>query len=156
MKKVLIALDYDPTAQKVAEKGYALAKSMGAEVTLLHIITNAHYYSTAGVNPILGFTDYANVVPLLIENTENLEVETLKFLERTKAHLADPTIKTIAKQGSFADSILETAKETGADILVMGSHSRRWLENILMGSVTEKVLNDTEIPLFIVPLRQKK
>jgi nucleotide-binding universal stress UspA family protein len=156
MKKVLIALDYDPTAQKVAEKGYALAKSMGAEVTLLHIITNAHYYSTVGVNPILGFTDYANVVPLLIENTENLEVETLKFLDRTKAHLADPTIKTIVKQGGFADSILETAKETGADILVMGTHSRRWLENILMGSVTEKVLNDTEIPLFIVPLRQKK
>lgn len=155
MKNILIALDYDPTAQKVAEQGYALAKSMGAKVTLLHIITDAHYYSTAGVNPIMGFTDYANVVPLLIENTENLEVETLKFLDRTKSHLADSNIKTIVKQGNFADSILETAKETGADILVMGSHSRRWLENILMGSVTEKVLKNSEIPLFIVPIRQK-
>lgn len=154
MKKVLIALDYDPTAQKVAEKGYAIAKSMGAEVTLLHVISDAHYYSTVGVNPILGFTDHANVVPLLIENSENLEIETLKFLDRTKAHLGDITIKTLANQGDSADSILKTAKEIGADILVMGSHSRRWLENILMGSVTEKVLKNTEIPLFIVPLKK--
>ncbi len=156
MKKVLITLDYDPTAQKVAETGYTLAKSLGAKTTLLHIITDAHYYSTVGVNPILGFTNYANVVPLLLENTENLEVETLKFLERTKSHLGDATIDTIVKQGDFADSILETAKEIGADIVVMGSHSRRWLENILMGSVTEKVLKNTEIPLFIVPLKHKE
>lgn len=156
MKKVLIALDYDPTAQKVAEKGYALAKSMGAEVTLLHAISDAHYYSTVGVNPILGFTDYANVVPLLIENTENLEIETLKFLERTKTHLGDVNIKTLAKRGDLADTILETAKEIGADIIVVGTHSRRWLENILMGSVTEKVLKLAEIPLLIVPLKQKQ
>jgi len=32
MKKVMIALDYDPTAQKIAEAGYSLAKEMGAEV----------------------------------------------------------------------------------------------------------------------------
>ena len=38
MKKVLIALDYDPTAQKVAEAGYSLAKSLNAEVILLDLI----------------------------------------------------------------------------------------------------------------------
>jgi nucleotide-binding universal stress UspA family protein len=35
----------------------------------------------------------------------------------------------------------------------MGSHSRRWLEKILMGSVTETVLHKTTIPLFIVPTK---
>ena len=38
MKKVLIALDYNPTAQKVAEMGHAMAKAMKAEVVLLHIL----------------------------------------------------------------------------------------------------------------------
>ena len=42
MKKVLIALDYDPTAQKVAETGFSLAKTMGAEVILLHVISDVH------------------------------------------------------------------------------------------------------------------
>jgi nucleotide-binding universal stress UspA family protein len=45
------------------------------------------------------------------------------------------------------------AKSLGTDILVMGSHSHRWLENIIMGSVTAKVLRLTSIPLFIVPTK---
>jgi nucleotide-binding universal stress UspA family protein len=47
LKKVLIALDYDPTAQKVAETGYSLAKAMGAEVILLHAISDPVYYSSS-------------------------------------------------------------------------------------------------------------
>jgi nucleotide-binding universal stress UspA family protein len=41
-----------------------------------------------------------------------------------------------------------------ADVIVIGSHSRKWLENIVMGSVTEKVLHHTSIPLLIVPTRK--
>ena len=37
MRKVLIALDYDPSAQIVAETGFSFAKTMGAAVTLLHV-----------------------------------------------------------------------------------------------------------------------
>ena len=46
MKKVLIALDYDPTAKKVAEVGFEFAKAMGAEVVLLHVISDPVYYSS--------------------------------------------------------------------------------------------------------------
>lgn len=151
----MIALDYDPIAQKVAEKGYKLAHTMRAEVTLLHVITNARYYSTVGVTPIMGFTDYVNAVPMFLEKTDDLKAETHKFLNRTKKYLEDDSIKTMVKEGNLADTILETAKEIGADVIVMGSHSRRWIENILLGSATEKVLKDTEIPLFIVPLKKQ-
>jgi nucleotide-binding universal stress UspA family protein len=48
------------------------------------------------------------------------------------------------------------ADELHADIIILGSHSRKWLENIIMGSVTEKVLHNTKIPLLIVPTRNKK
>jgi nucleotide-binding universal stress UspA family protein len=43
-----------------------------------------------------------------------------------------------------------------ADIVVLGSHSRKWLENVVMGSVTEKVLRQTSKPLFIVPTKKLK
>ena len=71
-----------------------------------------------------------------------------------KKHLGDVTIQTDLKEGDFADSILAAAKEFHADIVVIGSHSRKWLENIVMGSVTEKVLRHTSIPLFIVPTKK--
>ena len=40
-----------------------------------------------------------------------------------------------------------------ADVIVMGSHSRSGLDKILMGSVAEKVLHHTSIPLFIIPTK---
>lgn len=156
MKKVMIALDYDPIAQKVAEQGFKLARTMRAEVTLLHIITNSRYYSTTGVTPIMGFTDHMNVVPLFLEKNDDLKGEMHKFLNRTKEYLGDDSIKTLVKEGDLGSTILDTAKELGADLIVMGSHSRRWIENILLGSVTEKVLKNTEIPLFIVPLKEQE
>ncbi len=61
----------------------------------------------------------------------------------------------LVKEGDFAESILNAAKEVNADIIVVGSHSRKWMENIVMGSVTEKVLHHTTIPLFIVPTKKQ-
>ena len=78
------------------------------------------------------------------------------FLEKSKVHLGDESIKTTVRSGDFADTILETAREMNADIIIMGSHSRKWLENIVMGSVTEKVLHKTTIPLVIIPTGLKK
>jgi nucleotide-binding universal stress UspA family protein len=62
----------------------------------------------------------------------------------------------LVEEGEYADSILKTAKGMHADVIVMGSHSRKWLENIVMGSVTEKVLHHSSIPLFIIPTRKHK
>lgn len=156
MNRVLIALDYDPTAQKVAEVGFTMAKSMNAEVILLHVITDPVLYSTAGYSPIMGFTGYMDMAPVQFESIDGLKNASLQFLEKSKHHLGDKTIRTLVKEGDFADAILETAQEVNADIIVVGSHSRKWLENIVMGSVTEKVLHNTSIPLFIVPTKQKK
>jgi nucleotide-binding universal stress UspA family protein len=38
----------------------------------------------------------------------------------------------------------------------MGSHSKKWLENIVMGSVTQEVLHQTTIPLYIIPTKKRK
>jgi nucleotide-binding universal stress UspA family protein len=49
---------------------------------------------------------------------------------------------------------LEAAKEQHADFVVLGSHSQKWLENVIMGSVAEKVLRLTTIPLHIIPTKK--
>lgn len=155
LKKVLIALDYDKSAQKVAEAGYVMAKAMNAEVVLLHVISDPVYYASVEYSPIMGLTDSLGVDPLKFEGIERLKEVSQHFLDDTKNHLGDATIQTMLREGDFADSILAVAKELHADILVMGSHSRKWLENIVMGSVTEKVLRQTSIPLFIVPTKKR-
>jgi nucleotide-binding universal stress UspA family protein len=154
LKKVLIALDYDQTAQKVAEMGFSMAKAMNAEIVLLHVVADAAYYSTLDYSPIVGFAGYMDVVPMQLETMEGLKKVSQHFLNKLKHHLGDETIQIQVVEGDFAESILDAAKELHADIIVLGSHSRRWLEEILMGSVTEKVLHHTTKPLFIIPTKK--
>ncbi len=156
LKKVLIALDYDPTAQKVAESGFSFAVGAGAEIILLNVVSFPLFVPTPEYSPIMGFSGYMDMSPDLADGEEVQKESARLFLEKSKYHLGDESIKTIVKSGDFADTILETAKELEADIIIMGSHSRKWLENILMGSVTEKVLQHTTIPLLIIPTGLKK
>ena len=156
MKKVLIALDYDPSAQKIAESGYALAQSMNAEITLLHVVSEPNYYATVGVSPITGFNDQLNVIPLALDSMDDLKAEAHKYLNRIKNHLGGASIHTSVQEGEAEDAILGTAKSLHADIIVLGTHSRRWIENILMGSVAEKVLKNTQVPLYIIPLKKSE
>ena len=154
MKKILIALDYDPTAQKVVEQGYSLAKAMGAEVILMHVVTDPTYYTSTEYSPIMGFGGYMDVAQLYPTPTDGLKLASQHFLEKTKHHLKDDAIQITIKEGDIADSILKTAKEVHADIIVVGSHSRKWLENIVIGSVARDVLNNSKIPLYIIPTKK--
>lgn len=153
MKKLLIALDYDPTAQRVAETGYALAKALDARVTLLHVMSDPLYYTSAGFSPVMGFSGYIDMGPMMVDSAEQLINSSMQFLEKTREHLGDETIHTMLKEGDFAESIIEAANELNSDIIVIGSHGRKWLEKILMGSVTEKVISLTNKPLYVVPTK---
>ena len=155
MKKVLIALDYDPNAQKVAELGFAMGKAMSAEVILMHVIGDPAFYSSTVYDPIMGFGGFVNTGMLDPDMVNNLKSESQQFLDKSKAHLGDDTIQTYIIEGDIADSIIEVAKELNIDVIVMGTHSRKWLENLVMGSVTEKVLRHTTTPLFIIPTKQE-
>ena len=101
MKKVLIALDYNPTAQKVAEVGFSMAKSMNAEVILLHVITDPVFYSTAGYSPIMGFTGYMDMGPVQLDSVDGLKNASLQYLDKSRQHLGDKNIQTNSKRRRF-------------------------------------------------------
>lgn len=153
MKKILIALDYNPSAQKIAETGYALAKSMNARVILLHVVSDAAYYSSLNYSPIMGFDSFSNLDILQTDIVEELKKGAQEYLDKSKQHLGDETIQTVIKDGDFGKSILDAATEMNVDIIVMGTHSQHGLDKILMGSVAEKVLHHSSIPLFIIPTK---
>ncbi len=155
MKKVLIALDYNPTAEKVAEMGYKLAKAMNAGVTLFHVVADPVYYTSREFSPVMGYTGFSDIGTLPYINVDALKEAAENFLNETKKHLGDEKIRVKVGEGDDASAILEAGEDMKADLIVMGSHSQRWLEKILIGSVTEEVLDKTSIPLFIVPTKRK-
>lgn len=152
MKKVLIAIDYNPTAQNIAKKGYELAKSMNAQIILLHVVADYTYYSSLDYSPIMGFDSFSNLGVLQTNTIVELQNAAHDYLDKTKEYLGDDSIQTMVKDGDFGQAIVDAAKELDVDVIVLGSHSRRGLEKILMGSVAEKVLRNSTLPLFIIPV----
>jgi nucleotide-binding universal stress UspA family protein len=129
IKKVLIAMDYDETSQKVAEQGFAMAKAMDAKVILLHVISEQPAYYSA----------YTYMREFRVDIIDDLQKSIHVFLDKAKKLLGDESIQTVVEFGEIADIILGTAKDLDVDIIVMGSHSRRWLESIILGSEAEAV-----------------
>lgn len=154
MKKILIAIDYHPTAEKVALYGHKIAKAMGANVALLHVLADAIFYSSSIYDPIMGFGGYTDLSMTPITIANDLEQNTYLYLNKIKKFLEDENIKNYVKNGNCADVIIETAKEFEAEMIVMGSHSQKWLEHIFIGSETEKVLRKINLPLYIIPTKK--
>lgn len=153
MKKILVALDYNPTAEKIAETGYNLSKAMNAQTVLLHVTSGPTYYSYLNYSPIMGFEGFSSLDTTQTDIAVELKNVAQKYLDKSKRHLGDEAIQTVVKNGDFGQTILNTAEEIKADIIVMGTHSRRGLEKILMGSVAEYVLHHTSIPVLIIPTK---
>ena len=151
MKKVLIAVDYHPNATKVVKAGYELAKTLNANVCLLHVVMEFGYYNTQ-YPTFMGYDSLSmgtnmNVHKDLLEVSDN-------YLDKISNYLEDPEVETRTEEGETADTILDYAKKWNADMIVMGTHSHSMLEKLLMGNVASKVLEHSHIPIYLVPIKE--
>jgi len=153
MKKVLIALDNNAGAQKVAATGYELSKALHAHTILMHVASDIAYYSSLNYSPITGFDAFSNLDVEQTNAIDELKRTAQDYLDNAKISLGDETIETVLEEGDYAENILQTAKKMKADIIVVGTHSRKGIDKLLLGSVAEKVLQNTTIPLFIIPVK---
>lgn len=152
MKKVLIALDYHPVSEKVAEKGYELAQNMNAEVCLLHVLDDVSFYG-AQYPTFLGYEGYPGIGPDFNVAVEMQNIAR-EFLDKAAKHLDDPNLTTHLAEGNTARALLDYAEEWQADLIVMGTHSHSALEKLFMGTVAQKVLEKTKIPVYMVPVKK--
>lgn len=149
MKKVCIALDYNPSASKIAETGHSLARSLEAELTLVHVITDAAYYAV-DYAPFMGFeTPFMHTYSELAEDLRN---GAEKYLSASSQHLGSRNIKTAVLTGDTANAILDYASEQNIDLLVIGTHSHTGLANILMGNTAVRLVKHSKIPILVVPV----
>ncbi len=151
MKKICIALDYNPTAEKIAETGYAYAKALGAEIALVHVISDVAYYAR-DYEPFMGYESSFN--PASVKVAAELVRVADNFLITIAEHLGGSDIRTEVLEGGTANTILDYCNENDVDLLVMGTHSHSVLENILMGSTAVKVVRHAKIPLLVVPTKK--
>ncbi len=152
MKRILIAIDYSPAAEKVAETGYALAKSLKAEVVIVHVITEAAFYAM-DYSPIMGYKGAYTAGT--IEVLEDITKEAENFLAATVRHLGDNSITTMVLQGETHEAILQCSIDWKADLIILGSHSHHGLERLFSTDTASYFLKHSTIPLLAIPTDEK-
>ncbi len=151
MKRILVALDHSPSAERVAESGYALAKAMHAELMLLHVITEPAYYAME-YSPVLGYKGgYTTGVTALIDD---IKKEAEDFLAAFVHHLGDHSIHTTVQEGETIDTILKYSEDWKADLLVTGSHTHTGINRVLLTDIAAHLLAHSTIPLLIIPTKK--
>ncbi len=158
IRKILIGIDDSKFAEHAADYGFDLAVKFGAAVGLVSIIEPVvlPQGNTTGIDPVMGMP---------FQNA-GLGVEDMEVLEIQKNHadnIVNQTIERFKKEnieithftdfGSTADGILSCGKEYGADLIVIGTHSRTGLDRFLMGSVAEDVIRHADVPVLVVPFK---
>jgi nucleotide-binding universal stress UspA family protein len=130
-------VDFFPASLRAVDYAIGLAQKYDAKLHLLHV-----------VSPILYSTEqYAFTVSDIIDSMKKQSARKMKKLER-KARAAGLTIYTDVRTGEVKREIESAVRATKADILVMGTHGRRGMEKWFLGSVTERMLRRSPIPVL--------
>jgi nucleotide-binding universal stress UspA family protein len=141
-KHILVPVDGSETAQKAAEKAAGLAKAFGSAVTVIYVI-DPYPFTGLGSDFAYGQAEYLSAATAEAEQAIQAAKQTLQQ--------AGVTPKTrVVEEHSTWRGILNAAQTTGADLIVMGSHGRHGLEKIVLGSVAQRVLSHSHLPVFVV------
>ena len=139
-KKILVPLDGSPNAETVLPHAEALAKSENAELIILRV-------------PNIPTAEYIAIDPIVASTVrQDIRTEAAKYVTETVNNLKKDNIKAtgITKEGPVPDTILDVAVETQADMIAMSTHGRTGVKRWLMGSVADKIVHHSHIPVMLI------
>jgi len=144
VERILVALDHSPVGHAILDYASAVARGLGASLTLL----NVH----EPPNEMIGVVSGATVGGELVAE----HAAGVALLDRALAILAaqgiEPIDRIVERAPSASDAILTHARRGAFDLIVMGTHGRKGLSRLVMGSVAEAVLRDAPCPVLTVHL----
>jgi nucleotide-binding universal stress UspA family protein len=144
-RNILIATDGSELAQKAVSHGLSLAKSVGAKVTAIIVETPFNVFDVpeSGLDQMSEF--YTRHAQLIQEHAK-------KVLGRvaTEAQKAGVPCEVVQVENAQPhQAIIITAEDKKCDLIVMASHGRSGVSGVLLGSVTNKVLTHTKLPVLV-------
>jgi len=143
LKKILVATDFSEPSDAALAYGRELARTFGASLTVLHIVDNilTRAYGTDGV--VLADPELQRE----IETSAQRQVDALLFDEDRKMFGA---VGHVITSNSPSAAIVTYARDASVDLIVMGTHGRGAIAQLLMGSVAERVVRVAPCPVLTV------
>jgi nucleotide-binding universal stress UspA family protein len=135
--RILVAVDGSESAKKAFEKSIYLAQRCDSKLDVIHVVLDSTYGG-----------DSATTFDLIDE----LKEKGKKLLEQCKnrAESNNVSVETFLKLGDYAQVIIDTASENNYDLIVMGSRGLSVFKELLLGSVSFKVMHHAKCPVMVV------
>lgn len=141
LERILCPTDFSDFSERAYDYGLSLARHYNAELYLLHVVRPV----------IVGYPEYAipdSVSEFYGELREYAEEQLREF---AKVHAEGGVqAKVTVHEGVVTESILNFARENSIDMIVMGTHGRRGVQRLTVGSVTERILRRAGCPVLVV------
>ena len=145
MKKILVPTDYSDCSRAAFARALALARQLGLEIELLHVF---HLPTIAGVGHVLiAMPDQPYQRAL-----DWMEEEATKAMKSFLAEFdtGGVLVGTRVESGRAVETILTIAHEGDFDLIVMGTHGRTGVAHLILGSVAEKIVRKSPVPVLTV------
>jgi nucleotide-binding universal stress UspA family protein len=142
--QILVPFDGSPTSEKALDEAIRLARLTGARLRLLHVVDELSYVN--GFETAMNYTN--EIVPLM-----QAAGEKLLALGRQKAvdqGVDTDSVLIVGGPGRICEHVAEQARSAGADLIVVGSHGRRGMGRVLMGSDAEQIVRTAPVPVLVV------
>lgn len=144
-KHILIPTDGSELSDKAMKHGVAFAGALNASITGLHVIPSnfALYYEGIGVID----------KTLQDKMREYARADGTDYLDRIQAAAQSAGVtydRMLLQADEVWKGIIEAARTSGCDLILMAAHGRRGLSALMLGSETNKVLTHAEIPVLVV------
>lgn len=143
IRRVLCPVDFSPHSESAVQFAVELAQKLGADVHLLHV------YQL----PVYALPDGAMMAGP--EFTTKVTTELQKALTSLAAQFPPTKLDTHLVEGVPYREVVRMSDELDADLIVMGTHGRTGLRHLLLGSVAERVVRSSKVPVVTVPMREE-
>ena len=148
-KKILVPTDGSDCAGRGLEHAIKLAQACGASLRLLTVID-----LTTVAADWAGGEAWQKLLDAQRAYSTSVVEDAQKRARHAGVACESETIELPA--GRVADAIVSTASDRGCDLIVMGSHGRRGVTRVLLGSDTELALRSSRVPVLVVPCSVKQ
>lgn len=138
-KQILIALDGSETSRFALGEALKLAKEQGAKVVVLHVYEPIVTASTYGV---------VDLTQAMRSEGEKIAADALEVARKAGVEARSQVLDAEGRR--VASVIVEEANAAGADLIVVGTHGRRGLEHLVLGSVAEGVARRAAVPVLLI------
>lgn len=141
-KHILVPVDGSETSMLALDKAAQMAKTFGSTVTALYVIDP---YPFTGVGADFAYGQAQYITAATGEANTALEAAR-KALDAAGV----PATTVVSESHAVHEGVVRAVESAGADLIVMGSHGRRGLQKLMLGSVAQRVLSSVHIPVLVV------